>query len=546
MAEKKSLHPAILDLQSDLKRSKLGRREFIRLATLLGASLAAAAAMAGCSPMTIAPIPEVNAPIRRGGRMRIGTAVQPIDHPARLSWIEGANQLRQVGEYLTETGPDNFTRPWLLEKWEADRDAKVWSLFLRQGITFNNGQPLTADDVIFSFEQWLDPEVGSSMAGLLSYLSPTNIERVDDYTVRLYLDEPQIGVPEHLFHYPAVILPRSFEGDFIKQPVGTGPFTLVEYQARERAIFKRRPDYWRQGADGQPLPYLDELVYMELDPNSRVAAMQGGLIDTLFIPTPPDWQALKNTPGLNIQSVSTAETFVLRMRVDQEPWTDVRVRQALKLCQNREKVLEISYFNQGSLAHDAHVAPVHPEYCQQAIPSYDPERAKALLAEAGYPDGLTIELTTKNDLGEQKIARVLQKLAAPGGFNIELTIVEPAKYWSQWTDVNLGLTVWGHRPLGTMVLALGYTADQNGNPVAWNETHWVDEEFTSLLRQAERALDVGERRQFMCQIETIMQERGPVGISYWRDIWTIVRSEFQSVKAHPTGYDLFYDVWKVA
>jgi peptide/nickel transport system substrate-binding protein len=433
-----------------------------------------------------------------------------------------------------------------LEKWEADRDAKVWSLFLRQGITFNNGQPLTADDVIFSFEQWLDPEVGSSMAGLLSYLSPTNIERVDDYTVQLYLDEPQIGVPEHLFHYPAVILPRSFEGDFIKQPVGTGPFTLVEYRERERAVFKRRPDYWRQGADGQPLPYLDELVYMELDPNSRVAAMQGGLIDTLFIPTPPDWQALKNTPGLNIQSVSTAETFVLRMRVDQEPWTDVRVRQALKLCQNREKVLEISYFNQGSLAHDAHVAPVHPEYCQQAIPSYDPERAKALLAEAGYPDGLTIELTTKNDLGEQKIARVLQKLAAPGGFNIELNIVEPAKYWSQWTDVNLGLTVWGHRPLGTMVLALGYTADQNGNPVAWNETHWVDEEFTSLLRQAERALDVGERRQFMCQIETIMQERGPVGISYWRDIWTIVRSEFQSVKAHPTGYDLFYDVWKVA
>lgn len=546
MAEKKSLHPAILDLQSDLKRSKLGRREFIRLATLLGASLAAAAAMAGCSPMTIAPIPEVNAPIRRGGRMRIGTAVQPIDHPARLSWIEGANQLRQVGEYLTETGPDNFTRPWLLEKWEADRDAKVWSLFLRQGITFNNGQPLTADDVIFSFEQWLDPEVGSSMAGLLSYLSPTNIERVDEYTVQLYLDEPQIGVPEHLFHYPAVILPRSFEGDFIKQPVGTGPFTLVEYRERERAVFKRRPDYWRQGADGQPLPYLDELVYMELDPNSRVAAMQGGLIDTLFIPTPPDWQALKNTPGLNIQSVSTAETFVLRMRVDQEPWTDVRVRQALKLCQNREKVLEISYFNQGSLAHDAHVAPVHPEYCQQAIPSYDPERAKALLAEAGYPDGLTIELTTKNDLGEQKIARVLQKLAAPGGFNIELNIVEPAKYWSQWTDVNLGLTVWGHRPLGTMVLALGYTADQNGNPVAWNETHWVDEEFTSLLRQAERTLDIGERRQFMCQIETIMQERGPVGISYWRDIWTIVRSEFQSVKAHPTGYDLFYDVWKVA
>ena len=546
MSEKRKLHPAILDLQSDLQRNKMGRRDFIRLATLLGASVAASAAMAGCNPMTIAPIPQVKAPIKRGGTMRIGTAVQPIEHPASLSWIEGANQLRQVGEYLTETGSDNFTRPWLLEKWETDRDVKEWTLFLRQGITFNNGQPLTADDVIFSFEQWLDPAIGSSMAGLFSYLSPANIERVDDFTVRLFLDEPQIGVPEHLFHYPAVILPRSFEGDFIKQPVGTGPFTLAAYRERERAVFKRRPDYWRQGADGQRLPYLDELVYLELDPNARVAAMQGGLIDTLFIPTPPDWQALKNTPGLNIQSVSTAETFVLRMRVDQEPWTDIRVRQALKLCQNREKILEISYFNQGSLAHDAHVASVHPEYCQQSIPNYDTERARALLAEAGYPNGLTVKLTTKNDLGEQKIARVLQKLAAPGGFNIELNIVEPAKYWGQWTDVNLGLTVWGHRPLGTMVLALGYTADPNGNPVAWNETHWVDEEFIRLLRQAERTLDVDERRQLMCQIETIMQERGPVGISYWRDIWTIVRSEFHNVKAHPTGYDLFYDVWKAA
>ena len=546
MVQNARIHPAIFDLRSDFYRQKVSRREFLRLATLLGASVATATALVGCKPMMLAPIPATPKPIKRGGTMRIGTAVQPIDHPARLSWIEGANQFRQVAEYLTETKPDNLTRPWLLDRWETDRDVKTWTLYLRRGITFNDGQPLTVDDVIFNFEQWLDPAVGSSMRGLLSYLSANNIERVDDYTLRLHLSEPQIGVPEHLFHYPAMILPRGFEGDFVRQPVGTGPFTLSEYSVRERAVFKRRPDYWRRGQDGQPLPYLDTLVYLDLSPGERVAAMQGGMIDTLFIPAPSDWQVLKNVPALNIHVVSTAETFVLRMRVDREPWSDVRVRQALKLCQNREKILEMSYFNQGALAHDAHVAPIHPAYCPQPIPKYNPERARALLAEAGYPEGLRVKLTTKNDLGEQKIARLLQKLAAPGGFDIRLNIVEPARYWSEWTEVDLGLTVWGHRPLDTMVLALGYTADERGNPVAWNETHWVDAEFITLLRQAERTLDVDQRREIMCRLEIIMQERGPVGISYWRDIWTIVRAEFRNIKAHPTGYDLFYDVWKDA
>jgi peptide/nickel transport system substrate-binding protein len=228
MKEKIRIHPAIFDWQSELRQGKMSRREFLHLATLVGASVAAAQALAGCGPLASAPDASTVRPIKRGGTMKIGSAIQPIDHPARLSWIEGANQLRQVAEYLTETGPDNLTRPWLLESWEADDAVKTWTLHLRRGIFFNNGDKLTADDVIFNFEQWLDPEIGSSMASLLSYLDKNSLERLDDYTIRLHLNEPQIGVPEHLFHYPAIILPRRFEGDFVKQPWGTGPFTLVE------------------------------------------------------------------------------------------------------------------------------------------------------------------------------------------------------------------------------------------------------------------------------------------------------------------------------
>ena len=563
----KRLHPAILDAQSALRQGRISRREFMRFATLLGASVATATALAACGPAapTEAPTevptegaaPETSTPaesvggIKRGGTLRKAMQLQRIDHPARMSWVEAANVVRQVAEYLTVTGPDNITRPYLLESWEASDDVQTWTLNLRKGITFNNGDELTADDVIFTFSQWLDEDVGSSMLGLISYWGGIeNVEKVDDYTIRLHLESPNIAVPEHLFHYPAVILHRDFEGDFIKQPVGTGAFTLAEYAEGERAVLKRREDYWRMGEDGQPLPYLDEIIYVAIDKDAAVAAIQSGQIDSIYQPRPSDWLALKDIPGIAVHSASTAQCFLVRVRVDLEPWDDNRVRTALKKCQDREKILQLSYFGEGDLSIDAHVAPVHPEYCEQPIPPYDPEGARALLeeyaAEKGIELPLKVTLATKNDEAEPEIAQALKELAEPAGFDIALDITEPNGYWDRWTEVDLGITAWTHRPLGIMVLPLAYIADEEGNPVPWNETRWVDEEFTTLLRKAERTLDVEARRQIMCDLETIMQERGPIGNSYWKKVWNITREEFKNVVAHPTSDDLLYEVWKDA
>jgi peptide/nickel transport system substrate-binding protein len=366
---------------------------------------------------------------------------------------------------------------------------------------------------------------------------------VDDYTIKLHLQEPNIGVPEHLFHYPAIIVPRDFEGDFIQQPVGTGPFTLEEYAEGERAVLKRREDYWQMGEDGQPLPYLDEIIYVSLEKDAAVAAVQSGQVDAMYQPRASDWQALKDMPGMVVYTAPTAVTTVLRMRVDVEPWTDNRVRQALKMCQDRERILQLAYFGQGDLGIDAHVAPVHPAYCEKEIPKYDPEGAKALLAEAGYPDGVQVTLATKNDLEEPEYAQALKEMAAPGGFDITLDITEPGGYWDRWTDVDLGMTSWTHRPLGTQVFRLGYTADAEGNPAEWNETRWVDEEFSETLAEAERTLDVAERRALMCKLEEIQMERGPIGIAYWKQVWNIVPEKVQNIEAHPTEYDLLTDVW---
>ena len=561
MFRPKRIHPAVLDAASDARKGSMNRREFLRFATLLGASVPAAYALAGCAPApggggnaggdtSAAPAPAAGG-IKRGGTWTGAIQLQLIDHPARLSWLEGANIVRQVAEYLTETGPDNITRPYLLEGWEANDDVTEWTLNLKKGITFNNGDELTTEDVMFTMGEWFDENVGSSMLGLLSYVGGmSNIEVVDDYTLKVYLNSANIGLPEHLFHYPGAIMHRSFEGDFLKQPLGTGAFTLEEFNQDERARFVARTDYWRTGEDGSPLPYLDELVYVNLGKDASVAALQAGQIDTMYQPRPADFLALKENPAFNVKAASTAQAFLVRMRVDLDPWTDNRVRTALKMCQDREKILQLSYFGEGDLSIDAHIAPVHPAYAEKPIPAYDPEGALALMeewaAETGNELPLVVTLAAKNDQAEPEIAQALKELALPGGFDIQLDITEPSGYWDRWADVDFGITPWTHRPLDTMVLPLAYIADEEGTPVPWNETRWVDEEFVSLLRQAEGTLDVEARRELMSQLEDIFQDRGPIGNSYWRSVWNITNAAFQNVNAHPTSYDLLYEVWKDA
>jgi peptide/nickel transport system substrate-binding protein len=576
---REKLHKAIPDLQDQYQKGKMSRREFIRYATLLGTSLATAQALAACGPSqapateapaapaateapapTATPVPEPTATAApaaagptRGGTLRVASRVQKVTHPAQFSWVSPSNQLRQVAEYLTYTDGDNITHPYLLESWETSDDLKTWTLNLRQGIKFNNGDEFNADDVVFTMGQWLNEDVGSSILGLMSYLSPDNIEKVDDYTVKLNLDRAEIAVPEHLFHYPALVLNhRTFEGDFIKAPHGTGPYTLEEYSEGERVLVKRREDYWQNGADGDPLPYLDAMEFIDMgdELSAWIAAIQAGEVDYLDLGDnvgPDVYLGLKDNPDVVVAGLPTALCRVLRMRVDLDPWTDNNVRTALKLCQNREKILNLAYFGQGLEGQDFHVYPKHPEYCEKPIPQYDPEKAKQLLADAGYPDGLDVELAVGTGWPDVvSYAEVLKEDAAAAGFNITLNTMPNSQYWEQWTEVALGITPWTHRPLGTMVLNLGYIGDSEGKPVPWNESRWVDEEFDTLLAQANGTVDVDARREIFCQLEQIQMDRGSIGIAWWQNIWMVYKNNVKDVPGHPTLYMLFNGVWKEA
>ncbi len=574
----KGIHPYIPELQESLRKGQISRREFLRYAALLGLSVSAASALAACGPAatpTAAPAPTAVPPtaapaatkapaaataaptkaagITRGGKLTCASSVKKVTHPAQFSWVTPSNQLRQVAEYLTQTDGNNITSPLLLDKWQVSDDLKTWTLNLRKGIKFNNGDEFNADDVVFTMGQWLNKDVGSSILGLMSYLAASGIEKVDDYTVKLHLDRAQIAVPEHLFHYPALMLNhRTFQGDFIKAPHGTGPYTLDTYKEGERVLLKARKDYWQKGADGQPLPYLDQMEFIDMgeETSAWIAAIKGGQVDYLDVGDnvgPDFYTGLKDDSNINVNGVPTAVCRVMRMRVDLDPWTDNRVRQALKLCQNREKILSLAYFGQGLQGGDFHVYPKHPDYCEKPVPKYDPQKAKQLLADAGHPNGLDVKLAVGSGWPDiVAYAQILKEDAAAAGFRITVDSMPNSQYWDKWTEVDLGVTPWTHRPLGTMVLDLAYAADDKGKPVSWNESRWVDDEFSKLLAQADATLDVEKRKQIVCQLEQIQMDRGSIGIAWWMNIWMPSRKNIKDIPGHPTMYMLFNQVWKAA
>ena len=241
MEKNETMHPAINELKEGFDKGKLSRREFLRYATLLGMSAAAASQIIGVTW----PRKLFAANIKRGGVLKVSQQIQKIDHPARYSWLMPSNSMRMVFEYMTLTDPDNVTHPYLCESWSASDDLKTWTWNVRKGIKFNNGDPFTADDCIFTINQWINKDVKSSLLGLVgSYLDPTGIEKVNDHQFKLHLKRPEIAIPEHFFQYTAQVLNhRTFEGDMKKAPHGTGPFTLDTYKEGEICVVKRRKDY---------------------------------------------------------------------------------------------------------------------------------------------------------------------------------------------------------------------------------------------------------------------------------------------------------------
>ncbi len=528
------LHPAVRTLAQDaLGRTITDRRSVLRVLSWLGVSIASARGLLGV-PVARAdggPTP------RHGGTLRFVCSVQQMTDPANTTWIEASNLFRNSVEFLTYVDPDNVTHPYLAESWHPSEDLKTWDFKLREGVSWSNGDRFTVEDVAFNIKRWIAPD--SKSPNRTTFAAVTAIEPLDELRFRLHLSRPICCLPEHLYAANCAILHRKFEergGNWPRNPIGTGPFQLVDYHVSRIAVFKRRSGYW-----GEPA-YLDEIRYLDLGTEiaTHVAALAAGQVDLLYRLTIAELDLVRRFPTMQLLTEPSAQTLAMRMKTDQKPFDDVRVRKAVVLSADREQMLRLAYRDYGVLGEHHHVAPFHPDYFRLPPIRRDVAGARRLLAEAGYPNGIDLTLALGNTQGryEQDTAQILQQNCAEAGIRLSLQVVPAAQYWTIWDKVPFGMTYWGHRPLGVMVLALAYRSGS-----AWNESHFSNPKFDAALDHALGILDPRERSAAMGDAERILQEEAVMVQAYFPKKFTVAGARVRGFRADPQDYYRMDKVW---
>jgi peptide/nickel transport system substrate-binding protein len=545
-------HSYLPELCDQLKTKKIHRRDFLRQAALLGMTATTAYAMAdlltGDAPIKAA----MAATPKSGGALKVSMRVQEMTDPASFNWAEPSNVARFIVEHLTRTRADNVTVPYLAKSWEASDDLKTWVFHLKEGVKWSNGDDFTSADVAHTVNRWLDPATGSSNLGLFGAMVEEGadgkkrgvanaVEVVDSHTIKFNLKQAALAMPENFYNYPTAVVHKGFGTDYAadlsKNPIGTGPCELADFSIGEKAILKKKAGAYHDGAF-----YLDEIQYFDHgeDTNAWIAALASQQVDMVYKVPNNAIETVKRLPFVDVHEATTAQTAVMRFRTTEKPFDDVRVRQAIAACMDHQEILDKAFKGLGQVAENHHVCPIHPEYAALPPLKRDIEKAKKLLADAGYKDGLTIEIANGDTEGTwmTDACAIFKNQAAAAGITININKMPSNQYWEVWDKAPWGYTAWTHRPLGTMVLGLAY---RKGVP--WNEAAYDNPKFDAALDDAEGTLDVNERKKKMVLCEKLIQDDAIIPQPFWRSVFKATNKKVKGFKTHPTLYHQFQDVW---
>jgi peptide/nickel transport system substrate-binding protein len=479
----------------------------------------------------------VPAAAQSSGVLRVGMSEAVVLDPALHTNDSETALNRAIYDYLVEVLPDSTIGANLATGWTVSDDGLTYTFTLREGVTFHDGSPLTAADVVYTFNRLKD--VGSPALNLLG--SGYEVSAPDASTVVFTIPAVNADFIYGVAARQALIIKDGeatpnmiMDGD---NPYihfnGTGPFILTNFSPGAGATFARNPNYWGEvNLDGMEHIYINDAV-------AQVDALLSGELDFIFKVPIQQISRLETASGIRVIQRATSQHPVIRVRTDAgRLGEDVRVRQALKFATDREQLNEILLDGRGIIGNNDPIAPVFSFFFDSTIENqtYDPARACELLAEAGIGT-LTATLYAPNAFEYPDLAAVLQQQwAETGCINVDIQIREEGYYYDvsnpdNYFDVDLGITGWGDRPSPQILLREAYI--ESGIATYFNESRFSDPEVEALVQQAGQTTDNEARRAIYAQISRIFLERGPIIIPYFAPLFGAVRDNVQGLEMAP-------------
>ena len=464
-----------------------GRRKVLRTGALVGGGLLVSPALAACGgASSSAPGAAGSAgAVTRGGTLKLATDsfLSTDSSDPGKSENDGMYLLQGcVREGIAWLDNDQVPHPHLAT-WTANSNFTTWTLKVRNGVKFHDGSTLTAHDLEWMIVRALDPKNGSSLnSRLASSLDTGGVKVVDDGTLELHCKQPDSALMGPLGRVAAFIVPKGTTN--FNTFIGTGPYKLTTYTPGQGFSVAANPDYWQSG-----LPYLDGVQCLQVaEASTRVQGVLSG--DTHG--TEIDYQSAPTVKGASNVTISVAKNAaLLNAAMDQtkDPFTDIRVRSALKYSLDRAKAIQIAYAGYGEQSADVPIAASDPQFpaSLRSRIDQDLDKAQSLMAAAGHPDGLDLTLETPSDSLHSTFALAISTAVKGSPFTITVHQSDPSTYWDKvWMKVPFMTNDWNHRaPIELMPLMFDKTA-------AWNETRFNDARF-------ERAIDIARRKQGSAQ-----------------------------------------------
>ena len=482
------------DLKRLLSEGRLSRRSFIKHMTAMG--------MAAAIPSVILTQEAKAAGMKVGGRLR--QALSGGSTTDTLFGVLGGGDVHQVNvqwqllNNLTSVGADGALEAELAESWEPAENGQKWVFKLRKGVEFHNGKSLESADVVHSLNQHRGEDSRSTGKGL--FTAVTDVQSDGKETVIITLNSPNADFPYTLADYHFPIAPDGSMDAEWEQGVGTGPFSLVEWEPGVRALTRRNPNYFKDG------PYFDEVETLAVaDVVARQNALRTGDVDVIDKPDTKTLDLLAGAAGVRIIEVAGNTHYTFPMLMDQAPFDDYHVRQAMKYSLDRNVILDVVLNGHGYVGND-HPISKSMRYYNADLPQreFDPEKARYHLQQAGL-SSLDVTLSAADIYtGGMDAAQLFQEFAKKAGINIEIERAPTDNYWSEvWNVKPFSVSYWSGRPTEDLMLSLAFS-----NSSSWNETHWNNETFETILVAARAELDEAKRKDMYGELQRLIYDEG--------------------------------------